>query len=157
MVGGSWQQMVERFFSAEQTPGLCRTEFESGWVRTALHSTQTFLKSCFPWGETTETAAFIFLHLIGLSRVSLTIYLMSGDRSLLTYALYVYVDDGNVKKQNHYHCTIMPLLWCHCYDRPLEYGKSKCFVTHTDTVETLVFVSSLFFVFFTPHLDCFNV
>lgn len=32
----------------------------------------------------------------------------------------------------------MPLLWCHCYDRPLEYGKSKCFVTHTDTVETLI-------------------
>lgn len=32
----------------------------------------------------------------------------------------------------------MPLLWCHCYDRPLEYGNSKCFVTHTDTVETLI-------------------
>lgn len=33
--------------------------------------------------------------------------------------------------------SFTPLLWCHCYDRPLKYGKSKCFDTHTDTVETL--------------------
>lgn len=53
--------------------------------------------------------------LVGLSRVSLTIYLMSGDRSLLTYALHVYFDDGNVKKKNslplyHYAVIVMSLL-----------------------------------------------
>lgn len=60
----------------------------------------------------------IFLYcflLVGLSRVSLTIYLMSGDRSLLTYALYVYFDDGNVKQkiitiQYHYAVIVMSLL-----------------------------------------------
>lgn len=36
---------------------------------------------------------------------------------------------------NHDH--LHHLLWCHCYNRPLKYGKSKCFDTHTDTVETL--------------------
>ena len=35
-------------------------------------------------------------------------------------------------------------MWCHCYDRPLKYGKSKCFDTHTDTVETLPRLDRLF-------------
>lgn len=56
---------------------------------------------------------------------------MSGNKSYLH--MHVYFDDVNVKPS-----YLMPLLWCHCYDRPLIYGKSKCFDTHTNTVETLM-------------------
>lgn len=69
--------------------------------------------------------------LASLSHVSLNIYLMRTGRSTYVCSYKLFIIDGVN------HLSFIPLLWCHCYDRPLKYGKSKCFDTHTDTVETL--------------------
>lgn len=79
----------------------------------------------------TTAASFPGRSAASLSQMSSDIYLMRTDTSTYACVCMLFVTDG----VTHYH--LRHLLWCHCYDRPLKYGKPKCFDTHTDTVETL--------------------